>query len=246
VSEALTTNGGPKIAAALAKAQLEFPAITKDANNPHFNKKFASLDGIIAAVRPVLASNGIAISQTATPLHEGKTLGITTTLYHASGEWISSSAFVPLAKMDPQGAGSALTYARRYSLAAALCIAAEDDDDGNHASAPARQPKAQPVRAPRPTPTAMSGANSSEIPRWLGLAKDRPMPLGKHKGTSLGDIDTESLKQAEQWCKSHPDAKDLLKDIKTVLTDRALGDGAVEKMKAADAKDDAELPFVNR
>lgn len=234
------------LAPALVKAQAAMQAIGKDATNPHFKNKYASLDTIIETIRPILGEHGLALTQTAEAVADGKALVVLSTLVHLSGETLTSSAYVPLAKQDAQGAGGALTYGRRYSLSALLCLATEEDDDGNAAVRPPRAQ--QQARAPRPAPVAASPAPSQEIPKWLGLAKDRPMPLGKHKGQILGEIETDALKQAEQWCKnqSDPNAKDLLKDIKTVLLERALGDNAVAILRAADAKDDAELPFVTK
>lgn len=120
------------IAAALVKAQKGFAPALKTSTNPHFKSKYVSLDGCIEAVIDSLNSNGIALIQ---PTHECES-GVTveTLFVHESGETMSGGKLhVPAAKNDPQGYGSALTYARRYSLMAACGIAPEDDD-GNAAS----------------------------------------------------------------------------------------------------------------
>lgn len=124
------------IAPALVKAQSAFPAVRKDSTNPHFKSKFASLDAIVGAALPALHANGIALLQGGGPSDDGS-LEVVTRLQHESGEWIQSSFRLPLAKADPQGAGSALTYGKRYSLAAMLGIVADEDDDGNAATKPA-------------------------------------------------------------------------------------------------------------
>ena len=120
------------IAAAFVKAQQAFGPALKTSNNPHFKSKYADLSNVVEAVIDALNSNGIAMIQ---QTHED-TSGVTveTMFLHESGESIlSGKLHVPAAKNDPQGYGSALTYARRYSLMAACGIAPEDDD-GNAAS----------------------------------------------------------------------------------------------------------------
>lgn len=131
------------IAAAFVKAQQAFGPALKTSNNPHFKTKYADLSNVVEAVIDALNSNGIAMIQ---QTHEDTT-GVTveTLFLHESGESIlSGKLHVPAAKQDPQGYGSALTYARRYSLMAACGIAPEDDD-GNAASRPAPKPAANPI-----------------------------------------------------------------------------------------------------
>ena len=121
------------IAAAFVKAQKEFAPALKTNTNPAFKSKYVSLDGCIEAVIDALNSNGIALMQ---PTHlDDKGVTVETIFLHESGEMLSGGKLhVPAAKQDPQGYGSALTYARRYSLMAACGIAPEDDDDGNASS----------------------------------------------------------------------------------------------------------------
>ena len=139
-----------EIASALVKAQKEFGPALKTSSNPHFRSRYADLSACVEAVIDALNNNGIYLMQ----LNEERENGICvqTIFIHESGEQISSgSLFVPAAKHDPQGFGSALTYARRYSLMAACGIAPEDDD-ANAASKPvvAPKPAPKPVEAPPP------------------------------------------------------------------------------------------------
>lgn len=128
-----------KIAAALVKAQRGFAPALKTSSNPHFKSRYADLAACVEAVIDSLNANGIMLMQKQHP-HEGG-VSIETVFVHESGETLSAGTLtVPAAKHDPQGYGSALTYARRYSLMAACGIAPEDDD-GNAASKP-RQPQA--------------------------------------------------------------------------------------------------------
>lgn len=121
-----------QIAQAFVKAQKGFAPALKTANNPHFRSKYADLAACVEAVIDSLNANGIALLQQTHECADGVT--VETVLLHESGEQITGGRLhVPAAKQDPQGYGSALTYARRYSLMAACGIAPEDDD-GNAAA----------------------------------------------------------------------------------------------------------------
>lgn len=121
-----------KIAAALVKAQKEFGPALKTHTNPAFKSKYADLSACVEAVVDALNNNGIYMMQQTREDSTGVT--VETVFIHESGETISSGPLhVPASKQDPQGYGSALTYARRYSLMASCGIAPEDDD-GNAAS----------------------------------------------------------------------------------------------------------------
>lgn len=121
-----------KVAAALVKAQKEFGPALKSSTNPHFKSRYADLAACVEAVVDALNNNGIALTQRVSPCDDG--VIVETVFIHESGEIINCGQLhVPAAKQDPQGYGSALTYARRYSLMAACGIAPEDDD-GNSAS----------------------------------------------------------------------------------------------------------------
>ena len=121
-----------QIAAALVKAQKSFGPALKTSTNPHFKSRYADLAACVEAVIEGLNSAGIMLMQSC---HESDSGVIVETVFvHESGETMSAGKLhVPAAKQDPQGYGSALTYARRYSLMAACGIAPEDDD-GNAAT----------------------------------------------------------------------------------------------------------------
>ncbi len=115
-----------ELAKALSKMQGVLKSVPKDSANPFFKSKYASLDAIWETVRAPLTDNGLSIIQTTF----GERIILETTLLHSSGEWVRSYLPINAAKTDPQGIGSALTYARRYSLAAILGVSADEDDDG--------------------------------------------------------------------------------------------------------------------
>lgn len=128
-----------KIAPAFIKAKKEFAPAMKDKTNPAFRSKYADLGACLEAVEDALLNNDIALYQETFDDATGVT--VETVLLHESGEMIRGGKLhVPAAKQDPQGYGSALTYARRYSLMAACGIAPEDDD-GNAATKAARDTK---------------------------------------------------------------------------------------------------------
>ena len=129
-----------KLAQALAKAQAEMKGAIKDSNNPFFKSQYADLHSVIEASRPFLSKNGLSIAQIPGGITMVGTktvvLSISTTLMHDSGQWLQSTATVPLdSPVNAQKYGSALTYGRRYGLASMVGIA-QMDDDGNAASQP--------------------------------------------------------------------------------------------------------------
>lgn len=136
------------LAAALSKAQGEVEGAKKDVVNGHFKNKYADLESVWNACRDALTANGLSIIQAPGLTHDG-VMHMTTQLSHSSGQWVRGEMSLPLQKVDPQGAGSALTYMRRYALAAFVGVAPEDDD-GNAAA----RPSAQAVNNSRSAPPA--------------------------------------------------------------------------------------------
>lgn len=120
------------IAAALITFHLKVEKIKRDATNPFFKKKYATLSNIQENIDVPLSESGLAYSQL--PIGEH---GLSTILMHAeSGEYICADYIMRPIKDDPQGIGSAITYQRRYALCAVLGLNIDDDDDGNDASQP--------------------------------------------------------------------------------------------------------------
>lgn len=134
------------ISGALAKAQGVMKNATLNKVNPHFKNRYADLSAIRDAVIPSLAANGIGLVQTIEPTDIAPV--VVTRLVHSSGQWIESRC--PLYGIgDMQKMGSAITYARRYSLSAICGISADEDDDANAATQPtngqATEAQAQPI-----------------------------------------------------------------------------------------------------
>jgi hypothetical protein len=120
------------LSAALVAATSEMEHATKNALNPHFGNRYANLSEVIDVTQPILARHGLSLNQFPGDYVDG-VLTLHNLLMHSSGEWIMSDSQAPLAKSDPQGVGSGLTYLRRYSLAA-ICGITQEDDDGNSAT----------------------------------------------------------------------------------------------------------------
>jgi hypothetical protein len=156
---------------AFIEAYAEMTNPKKNASNPAFKSKYANLEELIAVTRPILTAVGLALVQQ--PVSEDGAIGVHSYLMAATGETIDFGSYtVPLAKHDAQGAGSALTYTRRYSIAAIFGLA-QEDDDGNAAAKP--QPKndakPQPVPETKPQP-AVKSAKPSTLAELRGLRKE--------------------------------------------------------------------------
>jgi hypothetical protein len=142
-----TSESIKSIAAALVAFHKEVGKIPKDANNPFFKSRYASLSGILEVISNPLISNGLTLVQ----FPDGEN-GLTSRLCHTSGEWMEATYSMKPAKDDPQGRGSALTYQRRYAIGAILSLNIDEDDDGNQASKPVQRQQPQ-VQVNKDTPT---------------------------------------------------------------------------------------------
>ena len=138
-----------ELATALAKAQGSMTHAKKDSDNPFFKSSYADLASVWEACRKQLSDNGLSIVQ----LPEEATTGLVlrTMLLHSSGQYITSHYSIPVSKNDAQAYGSALTYARRYALAAIVGVY-QDDDDANGATGKPEAPKAVQQNKPQPAP----------------------------------------------------------------------------------------------
>lgn len=115
-----------ELSAALAKAQAEIKGAAKDSSNPYFKSRYADLASVWEACRDPLTKHGLAVTQW--PSADGPKVTVETILTHESGEWISRELTITAKEDSPQAIGSAVTYARRYALAAVAGVAPDDDD----------------------------------------------------------------------------------------------------------------------
>ena len=166
----------PKVAAAFVKAQRQFAPALKTATNPHFRSKYVDLAGCVEAVMDALNEQGIALVQRTHESEGG--VNVETVFVHESGETMSAGTLhVPAPKHDPQGYGSALTYARRYSLMAACGIAPEDDD-GNAASAKVSKEQVANIE----TMAEEVGKTIADITSYFGVKNVADLPAAKYHG----------------------------------------------------------------
>lgn len=136
------------LAQALLKAQTEFMTASKDAKNPFFKSKYATLNSVWEAVATALHNNGLVCIQ---PIVNNM---VATTIIHTSGQFITSECPIVCAKQnDPQALGSAITYSRRYALASMLGVMTDDDDDAESAMV-RKQPQSAPKPAAKPAEKA--------------------------------------------------------------------------------------------
>ena len=179
------------LAGALAKAQLQIEPASKNATNPHFRSHYADLASIWDACRGPLNTNGLSIVQFPCDGEVGRT-GLCTMLLHSSGEYISEVVTTRSQKDDPQGLGSALTYLRRYALAAVVGVTATEDDDGNAASTPANARVSTPAPRPYiPPPVSMPAVNAPAPSK--PVSQPVSQPVAKPVQTANNVIDKVAL-----------------------------------------------------
>ena len=127
--------------AALLEVQKALPSAQTNRQNSHLKSKYADLVAVQAVCRPLLVEHSLAITHTSTTAENGS-VTVTALMVHApTGEWLTSSVTITPQQNTPQGVGSAMTYGRRYTLAALVGIVVDDDDDGHAASAPVKGAK---------------------------------------------------------------------------------------------------------
>ena len=188
------------ISAALAKAHASISHAGKDAKNPHFKNDYASLESVINAGKDALLGAGVIVIQGVS------NSTVVTRLQHISGQYFETELALLLGKNDMQGLGSAITYARRYSLAAMLNIS-QTDDDGEGAKAPAAKPLAKPAAAPAVSKPVIAGI----IKSFAGLGITGPEILNYleiESADALTAKDIEDLKRVGTAIKNGEIAKE--------------------------------------
>lgn len=187
------------LATALANFQGEVSNPKNTAKNPFFKSNYSPLNEVINTVRPIMAKHGLSVLQA--PSGDGENITVTTLLMHSSGEWIEGDPLVLRAdKITAQGAGSAISYGRRYSLSAILGISSEEEDDGSHASGN----KSAEVRQLEPKAPTKSEVN------WVAFWNEC-----KKLGYSMEEVQTiANTKDFSKWTKEK--ASGLFNDLKVL------------------------------
>ena len=187
-----------ELAIALSKFQGEVKNPANTASNPFFKSKYAPLNDVLNLVRPILSKNGLSVVQA--PSGDGENIIVTTTLLHQSGESIEFQPLILKAdKATAQGAGSAITYARRYALSAILGISSEDDDDGNHATDTHGKEPDTPSNTT--TDTKVSTLSEKQIARLYAIGKS----AGYDTDTVNSQIKVRFNKNADELTKTEYD-----------------------------------------
>ena len=138
-----------ELAKALPKAQKAFAKVQRDAANPHFQSRYASMTEIADAILPAMNAAGITVLQPATS--SAGAVQVTTILLHESGQWLRATHSIPVSRNDAQGVGSALTYARRQALQSMLTVAPSGEDDDGEGAVGAPKPPLLPAQPQRPS-----------------------------------------------------------------------------------------------
>jgi len=186
-----------EIVSALAKAQGEMKPAVFNRVNPHFRNRYADFTSCMEAVREPLSKNGLAISQMPSTTHDGKFV-LVTLLAHGSGQWMAGEFPLISVKQDSQGIGSAMTYAKRYSLCGMLGIVADeevdaDDDDGEAAAGRGHQAKAPQAQQQAPAAPAQK-VGKAEVVALTNL---------------IQNLDEESNKSFLEWINKNFNAKSI-------------------------------------
>lgn len=164
------------LATALSKAQAVMEGASKDSTNPFFKSKYTSLTSVWEAIKGPLTSNGLSVAQVTGITDDGHCYLITR-LLHCSGQWIEGRMPILTKDDSAQGFGAGLTYAKRQALQAIVGVCAEDDDDGQRASARPAATQAQPARS-NTTPIREPAKSAGTVQRPLPPAQSSLNPEG--------------------------------------------------------------------
>lgn len=178
------------LAAALAKAQAKIEGAVKASDNAELNNRYADLTAVWAACRQALTKNGLSVVQFPGELVEN-CVSMTTMLMHSSGQWIQQSLSIPLSRVNAQGYGATITYARRYALAAVVGVCPEEDQS---MAASALAPRPARSQAPRlggridenmlAALTALADEVNAEhqaFCAYLGIASLQELPVSQYQ-----------------------------------------------------------------
>lgn len=180
------------IATALSAAQGAIKPAVFNKTNPHFKSRYADLTSVIETSRKPLSDNGLAVVQSVTS--DDLRVIVETWLTHKSGEFFKAQTVLKASKADPQGVGSAMTYAKRYAWCAMLGISADDDDDANGASGP---PSQRPVDA-KPTTQSKASDFKRLAGEWAGVNAEDHGISARQACAKLGVTNTKEV-PADDW-----------------------------------------------
>lgn len=225
--------GIAQLATALAAAQAEIKSASKDKDNPHFRSKYADLASVWDACRDAITKHGLAVSQTIAT-SDNREVHVATVLLHKSGEWIKDTLTVPAVQATPQAIGSAITYARRYALAAIVGVAPDDDDDGHAATR----------GTPRPEVNHFEEAKAKQLADMQARADALKVSASAAAASTAEDLKMRYTGMRAQLVKlfGEPRTRTLMKEFTDECgTDR---EGILTKMREAIAEEERAHPMV--
>lgn len=185
----MSTTNLNELFTALSKAQKEMKNAEKDGVNPHFKSQYATLTSVWDAAREALTNNNLSVVQMPSYTQDGKIV-VTTVLGHASGQCLRFDCPVVYQGNTMQALGSALTYARRYSLSAVVGVASQEDDDDA-----TKSQEQHTVPAPKTVQVAVSNTT------------DATVPIGRYKGKLLSEVPLDDLQSTAYWMKQKAEAE---------------------------------------
>jgi hypothetical protein len=235
-----------ELAKALVKAQSQMGGAVADSNNPFFKSKYADLGSVVKAIKEPFCDNGLSYVQF--PCTSERGVGVTTRLIHVSGQWLEQEYTLPLTKQDPQAAGSAITYARRYALQAIAGIPTADDDGEAamqrnvvHQKPQQSKPKSVPAqKAPTKTPkVAETAAEDKESTLAVNNVEteEQAIEVVEVMLGVAGSMHTESSATLKKFYKDN--VKVITEIQKFPKADKVLRDGFTKLNEKIQEKDNA-------
>jgi len=222
--------------AAVAKAQGEMGIAVKGSVNPHWGKTYASITSLLQATLPAYNANGLGIMQFPGEISENQ-VKLSTMIIHANGGFILTVASMPIPKMDPQGLGKAITYIRRYALAAAVSAQQEDDDGQGATNLSDKQAGGGKSDAPARCPKCNGGMWDNRINKMFPTSPDWKCRDKSCLGKYQEDADRFRKNDAQKATKARPKAKPAQRKAPT------MDDGQARFAEMSDRRGEDEPRF---
>tara|TARA_R110002020_G_scaffold297940_6_gene513657 strand:+ start:529 stop:1251 length:723 start_codon:yes stop_codon:yes gene_type:complete len=229
-----------EMAKALVKAQSQMGGAVKDSNNPFFKSKYADLGSVVKAIKEAFCDNGLSYVQF--PYTSEWGVGVTTRLMHVSGQWIEQEYTLPLAKQDPQAAGSAITYARRYALQSIAGIPTADDDAevAMRRSPVPEKPVQQKKATPKPAPAKPAPEKQAKVAETSINSKEEAVEAAEAMLVIAKGMHTSSTEELKMFYQKNmeaitsinkfPEAEKLLADGFTDIYNSMRGEEDEQKV----------------
>jgi len=227
-----------ELAKALVKAQSQMGGAVKDSNNPFFKSKYADLGSVVKAIKESFCDNGLSYVQF--PYTSERGVGVTTRLMHVSGQWLEQEYTLPLAKQDPQAAGSAITYARRYALQSIAGIPTADDDaEAAMPRSPVPEKPVQQKKAPqKPAPVKAVPEKSNKVAETSINSNEEAVEAAEAMLVIAKGMHTSSTKELKTFYQKNMEA--ITSINKFPEAEKLLADGFTDIYKSMRGEEDEQ------